>query len=155
MTPVLNYMVALASDIPSIASIRSAEWEGDEFWIDRITRYMNRQHHPQKALMPRVTYLALAGDTVVGFISGHLTTRYSCNGEVQWLNVAAAWRRSGAASGLLRLLAQWFLEQNATKVCVNVDPSNVAARLFYRKHLATNLNEHWMVWNNILVVAAT
>ena len=99
--------------------------------------------------MPRIIYVAVEDNTLVGFIAGHLTRRYGCDGELQWINVAPASRGSGVASKLLELLAEWFAEQNAFSICVNVDPANTIARRFYARHGAENFNEHWLVWNNI------
>jgi len=108
--------------------------------------------HPQKALAPRVVYAGFHGDSAVGFIAGHLTRRYECDGELEWINVIPEQRRSGIASELLRLLAAWFVEEKAHRVCVDVDPANLAARRFYANHGAGNLNPHWMLWKDIGVV---
>ena len=61
-------------------------------------------------------------------------------------------RGSGAAAGLIRTLAKWFVAQNALKICVDVEPSNTVARRFYARHGAEDLKPHWMVWNDIRVV---
>lgn len=87
---------------------------------------------------------------IIGFIAGHLTERFNCNGELEWINVIPAYRRSGIAFELLCLLASWFIEQKALKICVDVGSD--AARQFYTKHGAENLNEHWLVWKDISVV---
>lgn len=52
-------------------------------------------------------------------------------------------RGSGVASGLIRLLATWFATQKASRICVNVDPTNTTARRFYKRQGADVLNEHW------------
>jgi ribosomal protein S18 acetylase RimI-like enzyme len=111
-----------------------------------------RELHPQWALMPRVSYVALEGETLVGFIAGHLTVRFACDGELEWINVVPEHRGSAVGSELLRLLAAWFAEQKASRVCVDVDPANTTARRFYKRHGADNLNEHWLVWNDIKIV---
>ena len=102
--------------------------------------------------MPRVIYVAWEGDSLVGMIAGHLTRRYSCDGELEWINVIPERRGSGIALELLRRLAAWFAEQKASRVCVDVDPANTTARRFYMRHGTKNLNEHWLVWNDIKVV---
>jgi hypothetical protein len=58
-------------------------------------------------------------------------------------------RGDGIAPELLRLLAGWFVKQEALRICVDVDPANTMARQFYARHGAEHLNEHWMVWDNI------
>lgn len=118
----------------------------------RINATLLLELHPQHALIPRVIYVASESDSIVGFIAGHLTRRFACEGEVEWINVIPERRGSRIASELLRLLAGWFVEQKASLICVDVDPANTTARCFYRRHGAQDLNEHWLVWNNISVV---
>jgi ribosomal protein S18 acetylase RimI-like enzyme len=105
-------------------------------------------------LPQRVIYVATEADSLAGFIAGHLTRRYKCDGELEWIDVISEHRRSGVASELLRRLAAWFVEQKASRVCVDVQPANIAARRFYAKHGAEKLNEHWLVWNDIKNVLA-
>jgi len=132
-----------------MARIRAGEWGTEEYWRVRISGYLNRELHPRQALMPRVIYVALEGDCLVGFIAGHLTRRYDCHGELEWINVIPKRRRSRVASELLRPLAEWFAVHGASRVCVDVDPANTAARRFYTRHGAVKLNEHWLVWKDI------
>jgi ribosomal protein S18 acetylase RimI-like enzyme len=150
--PTVHYKRAEKSDIPAMARIRAAEWETEAYWQVRIASYLDCELHPRQALMPRISYVASEGDCVVGFIAGHLTRRHACDGELEWINVVPERRGSRIASELLRLLAAWFVEQKATRICVDVDPANTTAQRFYRRHGAENLNEHWLVWNNISVV---
>jgi len=150
--PALHYREAETSDVPALAQIRAADWGSEEYWQARITGYLNGELHPQKALAPRVMYVALEGDTIVGFIAGHLTRRYECDGELEWINVIPERRGTGTASELLRRLAAWFVAEKVRKVCVDVDPANPVARRFYARHGAQNLNPHWMIWNDIAEV---
>jgi ribosomal protein S18 acetylase RimI-like enzyme len=137
-----------------MARIRAADWGIEELWRVRISRYLNYEHRPRQALVPRVIYVAVDTDAVVGFIAGHLTRRHGCEGELQWINVIPERRGSGVASELLRLLAAWFVAQNASRICVDVEPENTAARRFYLRHGAEDLNPSWLVWNDIRVVLA-
>jgi ribosomal protein S18 acetylase RimI-like enzyme len=61
-------------------------------------------------------------------------------------------RGSGIASELLRLLAGWFVEQKASRICVDVEPTNTVARCFYARHGTDKLNPHWLVWKDINLV---
>ena len=83
----MHYREALKSDIPALARIRAAERETEEYWNQRIAGYLSCEIHPQHALMPRVLYVALDDDSPVGFIAGHLTRRYECDGELEWIEV--------------------------------------------------------------------
>src|SRR5262249_14757164 len=123
----MHYREAEKADVPAMARIRAAEWETEEYWQRRISGYLNCELHPQQALRPRVIYVALDGDSLVGFIAGHLTRRHACDGELEWITVIAERRRSGVASALLRLLAQWFVGLKAKRICVDVDPANAVA----------------------------
>jgi GNAT superfamily N-acetyltransferase len=148
----VRYRLAETSDIPAMARIRAAEWETEEYWRARISQYLAAELHPQQALRPRVSYVAMEGDSLVGFIAGHLTRRFDCDGELEWINVVPERRGSGIADKLLRQLATWFTSQNAARICVDVDPANVAARRFYMRLGAAELKPHWLVWNDIRVV---
>jgi len=143
----IQYREVNKSDIPSLAKIRAAESGTVEYWNLRITAYLNKEHHPQKALLPRILYVAIKNDRVIGFVAGHLTKRFECHGELEWINVIPDERRNGIAFELTRLLFRWFSKQNAVKICV--DPGNQIARKFYLKHGAEKLNEHWLFWSNI------
>lgn len=147
----IQYREATAADITGIAIIRADEWGGVDYWTDRVTGYIDLTHHPQQALNVRVIYVAVDGGQVIGFIAGHLTQRHHCKGELQWINVMDEYRGTGIASALLKLLAKWFMEQNALKVCVNADEENPTAHRFYRRYGATSLKPHWLVWKDISV----
>lgn len=146
------YREASKSDVAAMARIRAASWGDEEYWEKRILGYMEYEIYPQHALKPRVSFVATEEEAVVGLIAGHLTQRHACDGELEWIDVVAARRGSGIAYGLLTLLAEWFVKQNALKICVDVQPSNTVARKFYRKRGAQDLNPHWMVWKDIRIV---
>jgi ribosomal protein S18 acetylase RimI-like enzyme len=137
-----------------MARIRAADWGIEELWRVRISRYLNYEHHPRQALAPRAIYVAVDDNVVVGFIAGHLTRRHGCEGELQWINVIPERRGSGVAAELLRQLAAWFVAQNASRICVDVEPENTGARRFYLRHGAQDLNPSWLIWNDIRVVLA-
>lgn len=139
-------------DIPAFARIPGRRVETEAYWKLRIADYLDCKLHPQQALRPRIIYVASEGNSLVGFIAGHLTRRHSCDGELEWINVIPERRASGIGSGLLRLLAAWFVRQKALRICVDVDPANTAAQRFYKQHGAEVLNEHWLIWSDINVV---
>jgi ribosomal protein S18 acetylase RimI-like enzyme len=132
-----------------MARIREAEWETIEYWQARIVGYLEGTRDPRNSLAAREAFVATVDDEVVGFIAGHLTSRHGCTGELEWINVATTHRGRGIASALLRVMAGWFVETNATNVCVDVDPANHAARRLYESHGARELKPHWLVWDDI------
>ena len=146
-TPIPIFRTVTNHDLPFLARLRSNTEDDVLFWQDRIEQYLAGVHNPQKALPQRTIFVAEVDTAIVGFIAGQLTTRFNCDGELQWLDVAVSYRRKKIASQLVRVLAQWFIENNAFKICV--DPGNDLARLLYRHNGATDLNHHWMYWENI------
>lgn len=120
-----------------------------------MAAYLNGYHHPQKALPPRISYLAVAEGAVIGYIAGHLTTRNACAAEVQYLFVSPGHRRNGIGTALLKRLAAWFLENGAHRVCVPVaGDSFPETKPFYEHAGAAPLVKNWHGWNDIAVVVA-
>jgi GNAT superfamily N-acetyltransferase len=147
----VQFRVAASTDVAAMAHCRlsdPAAGPADE----RMLAYFNGQHHPQQALLPRVGYVAHVAGSIVGYVAGHLTIRHACAGEVQYLFVAPAYRRRGVATSLLRLLAGWFREQRATKVCVCVDADSPAALPFYESLGASPFKKYWYAWKDIGVL---
>ncbi|HEU4557380.1 MAG TPA: GNAT family N-acetyltransferase [Longimicrobium sp.] len=140
---------ATVADVPAI--VRAWRLGGGEAGgpDPRIERYLVGEHHPQQALPERAMFVAEHGGALVGYIAGHLTRRFGCDGELQWIFVALRHRGSGVSADLLRRLVEWFREHDAARVCVDVDPANLIARRFYARHGAGELNKHWMVWDDI------
>ena len=143
------YRPATLLDVSAMAQLRSEHWGHAPDWEHRIASYLSGEHHPRHALLPRVMIVAEQDDEVIGFIAGHLTRRYHCEGELQWINVSPDHRGQGVATDLLRELADWFASNNALKICVDAQPRNADARAFYTRHGAEPLNDHWMVFSDI------
>jgi len=143
------YRPATLRDVPAMAQLRRERWAVAPDWEYRLATYLSGEHHPRHALLPRVAIVAEQNDELVGFIAGHLTRRYHCEGQLQWINVAESLRRQGIATGLLHELGDWFTDYNAHRICVDVQPRNVGARAFYMRHGAELLNDHWMVFPDI------
>lgn len=154
-------------DIAAMAALRAQEWETAAYWEALIGQYLRGEHSPQQALPPRTVLVAVDHDKdhnkvhgkdagnagkVVGFVAGHRTCRYGCDGELEWINVAQEARGCGVAGTLLAAIAAWFVQQDALRVCVDVDPNNTAARGLYAKFGAQPLNDHWMVWEDVRVM---
>ena len=145
---------AQLSDVPAMAQIRAADWGTEEYWRERIAGYMSCQLHPRQALGPRVAFISIDGDVIAGLIAGHLTQRFDCDAELQWISVRHEYRGRKIGSGLLLRLSEWFVSQGAKRVCVDVEPSNEIARKFYAAFGAVALKPHWMVWKDIAAVLA-
>jgi GNAT superfamily N-acetyltransferase len=147
----IRYREAQRSDLPRMARIWGLEKGEGGTSEERMTAYFDGLHHPQHSLLPRVIYVAFEGDALIGYIAGHLTRRYGCDGELEWIYVVPELRQGGVASGLMTYLAAWFRQQNASRVCVNVASWNTVAIHFYAKHGAELMKPGWMLWNDIAV----
>ena len=145
----MEYRIAIESDIAGMARIRALNRESLEHWIKRISGYLKLEHHPQQALIPRIAFVAVENNEIAGFIAGHLTRRFACEGELEWIDVISDSRRSGIATNLLQMLAGWFVDHNALKICVDCAPENKVAENFYKKNGAVRLSEYWLIWDDI------
>lgn len=150
--PTIRCREATLADVSALARLRAATWGTEPYWCERIAGYMKGDLHPQKALSPRVVYLAEEPDLAVGLIAGHLTQRFDCEGELEWLEVREDRRGAGVAAELLRTLAKWFAGRAIGRVCVDVEADNAPAQMFYRKYGAQDLKPHWLVWPDIRAV---
>ncbi|HSS19430.1 MAG TPA: GNAT family N-acetyltransferase [Pyrinomonadaceae bacterium] len=145
------FRVATSADVNAIAACRLTDPTAGPA-DPRMAAYFGGLHHPQQALLPRTGFVALDNESVIGYIAGHLTTRYECEGELQYLFVAPPYRQQGIAASLVRLLANWLVQQGSLKVCVNVNLDSPAAAPFYLSLGAVPLNKHWYVWKDISTV---
>ena len=139
---------ATVDDIAGLGVMRAPDEEAGPADA-RMARYLLGDHHPQFALGERVLVVAESEGEPVGYAGGHRTTRYECDGELQYLYVAPTHRRSGVAGRMIEFLAGWFERHDVRRVCVDVVPENERARGFYAKHGAVALNPHWMVWDDL------
>jgi GNAT superfamily N-acetyltransferase len=142
----ISYRRAELADILAVSGLRQPSEAGGAA-TDRMLRYLTGGHHPQQALPPRAMWVAAIDGVPIGYVAGHLTRRFDCDGELQWIYVVREHRRSHVATELVRLLAEWFTARGASRICVDVGDD--AARPFYRARGAVDLNRHWMVWNDI------
>jgi GNAT superfamily N-acetyltransferase len=142
----VTYREATSIDVPAMEACRRGDPEAGRA-DPRMEAYLDGLHHPGQALAPRVAFVAESDGQVAGYIAGHLTRRFKCRGELQYLYVAPVHRRTGVASSLVRLLAQWFLARRAHRVCVNA--ANDRAEAFYHSVGAEDLKPHWLVWDDI------
>ena len=136
------------TDIALMAELRAQTKGTESFWIDRIDQYLRGEHSPQHALADRSAFVAVEERNVVGFVAGHRTRRFHCDGELQWIDVDQGKRRRGIGYRLVAQIGAWFASGDMKRICVNVDPNNLAARKLYTKCGAQTLNEHWMIWDD-------
>lgn len=70
------------TDITRMAELRAQTKGTESFWIDRIYQYLRGEHSPQHALADRSAFVAVEERNVVGFVAGHRTRRFHCDGEL-------------------------------------------------------------------------
>lgn len=145
----VTYRTATAADVPGMAASRAADRDAGPA-DNRMEAYLRGRHHPRHARAPRTAFVASVGELVIGYVGGHLSDRFGCEAEVQYLYVTPAWRRQGVGRSLLSRLGRWFLAQEARRICVDVNPDSPEARPFYQACGAQPLNRAgWMVWPDI------
>jgi hypothetical protein len=64
-----------------MADIRAGDWGTVEHWTDSIRSYLAGERDPREAKKPRVAYVAVHDDLIVGLVAGHLTRRFQCDGD--------------------------------------------------------------------------
>ena len=121
--PTFQYRTGTAADIPAAARL-GLDGKLADASEDRMQRYMASKNRPQHALEPRVLLLAHDGATLVGYIVGHLTKRFDCDGELSgftsWPPTAHAARRGAAsASGAMvcRARREARVRQRSGRAC--------------------------------------
>src|SRR6202012_2625093 len=107
------YRPATLLDVSAMAQLRTEHWGNPPDWDYRLASYLSGEKHPRHAPTQRVMIVAEQDGEVIGFIAGHLTRRFKCDGELQWINVSPDHRGQGVATDLLRELADWFASNNA------------------------------------------
>src|ERR1044072_4319897 len=104
----IKYRAVNNEDVPVLAKFRSNSNEEQMYWEERITGYLKLTHNPQKALSERIIYVAENSEKIIGFIAGHLTKRFNCDGELQWINVLEEYRNRGIGFEMICILNKWF-----------------------------------------------
>ena len=139
----ITFRSAHVADIPALAAIRAAEWETKAYWTRRIGEYLSGEGAQDRTIL-----VAEDGGTLVGFVAGHRTRRSGCDGELEWLNVKRESRARGIGAMLVREIGFWFVEQEARRICVDVEPDNAVARGLYSRCGAKPFKPYWMIWEN-------
>jgi GNAT superfamily N-acetyltransferase len=106
---------------------------------------------PASSKPERIVFKALEDGNTVGFIAGHLTTRYDKDAEIQNFYVLKDHQRNGIGSLLLDNLLTWLKRQEAKSLCVGIHPENPYQK-FYIKYGGLHLNPHWIYWDDLAEV---
>ncbi|MCW3090437.1 MAG: family N-acetyltransferase [Ferruginibacter sp.] len=107
---------------------------------------------PNGSKSGRLILKAEIGDKIVGFIAGHLTTRYEKDAEIQSFYVLKEYQRKRIGTDLFHTLTGWMMEQGVRSLCVGFALEN-KYQAFYLKKGGRYLNPHWICWDNLEEIA--
>lgn len=107
-----------------------------------------RGESPQTSKPERIVFKAVIDGRVVGYIAGHLTTRYNKDAEIQSFFILKAHQRKGLGGMLFLKFIAWLYAQNAKSLCVGIMPDN-PYKAFYLKQGGQYLNPHWIYWDDV------
>jgi ribosomal protein S18 acetylase RimI-like enzyme len=156
----MDILVATENDIAELATveIESKQQSIPELLEDFEVDYAAREHRwrtyfrgesPQTSKPQRQVFKAVINEKIIGYIAGHLTTRYGKDAEIQSFYVLKEFQRKGIGTTLLAKFVNWFNTLEAQSLCVGIKADN-PYKAFYLKHGGQYLNEHWVYWDNCL-----
>jgi GNAT superfamily N-acetyltransferase len=156
----MNILVANERDIEELTQVEIESKKQsipeciEEYEIDYPSRYsrwqtyFNRQS-PQTSKPERLILKAINDDgRIIGYLAGHLTTRYNLDAEIQSFYVLKQMQKQKVGTGLLIEFVKWLINMNAKSLCVGLHPKN-KYKSFYLKYNGQYLNEHWIFWQDI------
>ena len=156
----MNIFIANETDIKELAQVEIESKKQslaeciEDYEIDfpsRINRWKTyfKGQSPQTSKPDRVTLKAVNNDDkIIGYLSGHLTTRFNLDAEIQSFYILKTEQKKGIGTMLLKEFTKWLEKKNAKSLCVGFKPEN-KYKSFYLKHGGQYLNEHWIIWNDI------
>jgi GNAT superfamily N-acetyltransferase len=125
----------------------------ESFEIDkeaRVNRWVTyfRGQSPQTSKPERVVFKAVSKNRIVGYLAGHLTTRFNLDAEIQSFYIIKSYQRQAIGTRLLIQFREWLISKKATSLCVGITPAN-KYKAFYLKNKGQYLNDHWVYWADI------
>ncbi|MEO8860414.1 MAG: GNAT family N-acetyltransferase [Ginsengibacter sp.] len=105
-----------------------------------------KKRSPQTSKPERIILKVVNDENkIVGYLAGHLTTRYNLDAEIQSFCVLKQDQKQKIGTRLLTEFTKWLIKMNARSLCVGFKPEN-KYKAFYFKHAGQYLNEHWIYW---------
>jgi GNAT superfamily N-acetyltransferase len=120
--------------------------------LQRWKNYLNGASSPTAARPERIVFKACIGQKLVGFVAGHLTTRYGKDAEIQLFYVLQENQRAGLGGKLLLQFLDWAGRHNAKSLCVGIAPNN-KYKGFYLKYGGRYINPHWIYWDDMAALS--
>jgi GNAT superfamily N-acetyltransferase len=103
---------------------------------------------PETSRPERIVLKAVGDGETVGYLAGHLTTRFGLDAEIQSFYVLRERQRRGIGTALLARFVSWLRAHGAATLCVGIAPEN-PYQAFYLKHGGAHLNPHWIAWTDL------
>jgi hypothetical protein len=114
--------------------------------------YLSGAASPQEARPERVAFKACIDDKMLGFIAGHLTTRFGKDAEIESFHTVAE-DENGAWGRLLLRFIEWATQHGARSLCVGIGPAQNDYKEFFLRYGAVYLNPHWIYWDDMAALA--
>ena len=154
--------IATSADIDELTTVEITSKEESipecigEVDVDWATRQYRWQTYfagqsPATSKPERIVFKVIDDGRIVGFIAGHLTTRFGKDAEIQNFYILKDHQRKGIGYALLIKLVEWLTANKADSLCVGIAEHN-PYQGFYLKYGGQYLNEHWIFWDDIKVI---
>jgi GNAT superfamily N-acetyltransferase len=140
-------LVEIESKKKSIADLVESFEIESSLRLQRWKTYFEGQT-PQTSKKERVVLKAFIDEKIIGYIAGHLTTRYNIDAEIQSFYILKEYQRMGTGTKLLETFLVWVLKHSAQSLCVGIASDN-PYQSFYLKHGGRHLNKHWIYWDDL------
>jgi GNAT superfamily N-acetyltransferase len=88
--------------------------------LERWQSYLRGESFPQMAKPERVAFKACTGKRMIGYIAGHLTSRYGKDAEIESFYVLHEHQRVGIGVRLLQRYVEWGQRHQARSLCVGI-----------------------------------
>ena len=156
----INILVANETDIEELTQVEIESKKKsipeciEDFEVDHSSRYSRWQTYfkgqsPPTSKPERLMLKAVTKDNkIIGYLAGHLTTRYNMDAEIQSLYVLKQEQKKDVGTKLLAEFIKWLMNLDAKILCVGIKPEN-KYKAFYLKHGGQYINEHWIFWQDI------
>lgn len=124
----------------------------EEYEMDFSSRLYRWQTYfigqsPQTSKPERIVLKAIDNNQVIGYIAGHLTTRFNLDAEIQSFYILKKEQNKNIGTKLLTEFLKWLIDMDARSLCVGIKPEN-KYKAFYLKYGGQYLNEHWIYWQD-------
>jgi len=116
-------------------------------------KYLSGESSPKAALRDRIMLKACLDNKMVGFIAGHLTTRFDKDAEIESFYTQDGDESTSAWAQLLLHFIDWAKQHEAMSLCVGIGPEHNQYREFLIQYGARFVNPRWVYWDDMGALA--